>query len=42
VGVLDPQERLVGLLTAENLGEMLMVHAARPQRNVDSSRPQRA
>lgn len=31
VGVIDAQERLVGLLTAENLGEMMMVQAARPQ-----------
>ncbi|HEV7265019.1 MAG TPA: site-2 protease family protein [Falsiroseomonas sp.] len=32
VGVLDGNGRLVGLLTQENLGEMLMVEAARGQR----------
>lgn len=37
VGVVDTQERLVGLLTAENLGEMMMVQAARPQRSVAPS-----
>ena len=31
VGVADPQGRLIGLLTVENLGEMMMVHAARPR-----------
>ena len=30
VGVTDAQGRLVGLLTLENLGEMMMVHSARP------------
>ena len=30
VGVTDAQDRLVGLLTVENLGEMMMVHSARP------------
>jgi Zn-dependent protease/CBS domain-containing protein len=30
VGVIDAQDRLVGLLTVENLGEMMMVHSARP------------
>jgi CBS domain-containing protein len=30
VGVTDPQDRLIGLLTIENLGEMMMVQAARP------------
>ena len=30
VGVTDGEERLVGLLTVENLGEMMMVHSARP------------
>jgi hypothetical protein len=37
VGVVDAQERLVGLLTAENLGEMMMVQAARPQRGAAPS-----
>ena len=32
VGVVDGSGRLVGLLTQENLGEMLMVEAARPRR----------
>ncbi len=32
VGVLDAQGRLVGLLTAENLGEMMMIQAALPDR----------
>jgi len=31
VGVADPSGRLVGLLTAENLGEMMMIRAARPK-----------
>jgi Zn-dependent protease/CBS domain-containing protein len=30
VGVTDPQDRLIGLLTVENLGEMMMVRSARP------------
>jgi Zn-dependent protease len=30
VGVIDAQDRLIGLLTVENLGEMMMVHSARP------------
>ena len=30
VGVADAQGRLVGLLTLENLGEMMMIHSARP------------
>jgi Zn-dependent protease len=30
VGVTDGDNRLVGLLTIENLGEMMMVHSARP------------
>jgi Zn-dependent protease/CBS domain-containing protein len=42
VGILDPQERLVGLLTAENLGEMMMVQAARPQRGTVPRSPLRA
>jgi CBS domain-containing protein len=31
VGVTDPQGKLVGLLTVANLGEMMMVHSARPE-----------
>jgi Zn-dependent protease/CBS domain-containing protein len=31
VGVTDAQDRLVGLLTVENLGEMMMIHSARPE-----------
>jgi Zn-dependent protease/CBS domain-containing protein len=30
VGVTDAQDRLIGLLTVQNLGEMMMVHSARP------------
>jgi hypothetical protein len=30
VGVTGADGRLVGLLTVENLGEMMMVHSARP------------
>ena len=30
VGVTDAQDRLIGLLTVENLGEMMMVQSARP------------
>jgi Zn-dependent protease len=30
VGVTDAQNRLIGLLTVENLGEMMMIHSARP------------
>jgi Zn-dependent protease/CBS domain-containing protein len=32
VGVTDAQDRLVGLLTAENLGEMMLVRSALPRR----------
>ena len=39
VGVTDPAGRLVGLLTAENLGEMVMIQAATPPRNADTRRP---
>ena len=31
VGVTDASGKLIGLLTVENLGEMLMLHAARPE-----------
>jgi hypothetical protein len=30
VGVTDQEGRLVGLLTLENLGEMIMIHSTRP------------
>jgi Zn-dependent protease/CBS domain-containing protein len=40
VGVIDARERLVGMLTAENLGEMMLIRAARPQqRAAPWSRP---
>ena len=42
VGVLDGDGKLIGLLTAENLGEMMMVQAARPQRSAGSTSPWRA
>jgi len=42
VGVTDGNSRLIGLLTAENLGEMMMVQAATPQRNADWRRPAKA
>lgn len=32
VGVVDVSGRLVGLLTPENVGELMMLHAARPER----------
>ena len=38
VGVTDGEERLVGLLTVENLGEMMMVHSARPDADSGSWR----
>jgi stage IV sporulation protein FB len=31
VGVTDAEGRLIGLLTVENLGEMMMVHTALPK-----------
>lgn len=36
VGVSDAGGRLVGLLTPENVGELMMLHAARPQRGMGS------
>jgi stage IV sporulation protein FB len=32
VGVTDVTDRLIGLVTPENIGEMMMVEAARPPR----------
>jgi CBS domain-containing protein len=32
VGVTGADGRLVGMLTAENLGEMMLIQAARPER----------
>ena len=31
VGVTDAQDRLIGLLRSENLGEMMIIHSARPE-----------
>jgi len=31
IGVTDTKDKLVGLLTVENLGEMMMIHSARPE-----------
>ena len=31
VGVVDPSGRLVGLVTSETIGEMMMVHKALPK-----------
>lgn len=36
VGVTDAQHRLIGLLTLENLGEMMAIHSARPDLPVGS------
>ena len=38
VGVTDAEGRLVGLLTIENLGEMMMVHTALPKTHRASER----
>jgi len=38
VGVADGEERLVGLLTVENLGEMMMIHSARPAADTGPTR----
>lgn len=32
IGVLDDEDRLIGLVTPENVGEMMMIRAARPER----------
>jgi Zn-dependent protease/CBS domain-containing protein len=39
VGVLDGQSRLIGMLTAENLGEMMLVQSARPANAANTRRP---
>jgi CBS domain-containing protein len=33
IGVVDPQQRLVGYVTAENIAEMIMVRSTRPKRS---------
>jgi Zn-dependent protease/CBS domain-containing protein len=38
VGVVDSSERLIGLVTAENLGEMMMIQSARPNDGVGAKR----
>lgn len=39
VGVLDTAGRLVGLLTPENVGELMMIHVARDARSSTAPRP---
>jgi len=39
VGVTGPDDRLIGLVTPENVGELMMVHAARPQRPTGGGGP---
>ena len=39
VGAVDGEGRLVGLVTPENLGEMMLLHAARPARASPWQRP---
>jgi stage IV sporulation protein FB len=42
IGVVDSAGRLVGLITPENIGEVMMVHAARPRRPTASVQRQTA
>jgi hypothetical protein len=37
VGVNDGAGRLIGLITPENIGEMMMIQAARPERRADAT-----
>jgi hypothetical protein len=37
VGVNDGAGRLIGLITPENIGEMMMIQAARPARGAGAS-----
>jgi hypothetical protein len=36
VGVTGADGKLVGLLTVENLGEMMMIHSARPESETEA------
>jgi stage IV sporulation protein FB len=38
VGVVDPQQRLVGYITAENLSELIMIRSSRAASQVSGSR----